>query len=176
MIWSGANFPASCRFNAILRGMNFRNRCRPLRLLLGVLAIGGIVLGCRMQHPLHTPPVSGILAPCPSSPNCVCSQDPDSDHQIAPLAFTDSPDAAWIRLKRVVGEFPRTRIVEERPDYLRAEFTTAILRFVDDVEFLMDGPGRRIQVRSASRVGHSDLGANRERVEQLRAAFETQGR
>ena len=152
--------------------MKSGNRRRPIRLLLGLIAIGAIVLGCRMHHPSIKPPVGGILAPCPSSPNCVCSQDPDSDHQIAPLAFTDTPDAAWIRLKRVVGAFPRTRVVEDRPDYLRAEVTTAILRFVDDVEFLMDGPGRRIQVRSASRVGHSDLGANRRRMEQLRAAFE----
>jgi uncharacterized protein (DUF1499 family) len=113
----------------------------------------------------------GRLNQCPASPNCVCSQDPDPAHQIVPLAFTGTADDAWGRLKTVVAGRPRARIVEESADYLRAEFRSRVFRFVDDVEFVMDEPNHVIQVRSASRVGYSDLGVNRRRIEALRAAF-----
>lgn len=117
--------------------------------------------------------VDGRLRPCPPSPNCVCSQDPDAGHAIAPFRFAGPGPAAWDHLQQVIRTLPRTRITEVNDHYLRVEFTTAILRFVDDVEFLLDAPGEVIHVRSASRVGYSDLGANRKRVESLRAAFET---
>jgi uncharacterized protein (DUF1499 family) len=42
------------------------------------------------------------------------------------------------------------------------------MRFVDDVEFLFDDTNKKIHVRSASRVGYSDMGVNRKRVEELR--------
>lgn len=116
--------------------------------------------------------VDGHLRPCPPSPNCVCSQGADAGHAIAPLRFAGPAPAAWDRLQQVIRASPRTRITEVNDHYLRVEFTTAILRFVDDVEFLLDVPGEVIHVRSASRVGYSDLGANRKRVESLRAAFE----
>lgn len=116
--------------------------------------------------------VDGRLRPCPASPNCVCSQDADAEHTITPLRFTGSAPAAWERLQQIVRTLPRTRVTEANDHYLRVEFTTAILRFVDDVEFLLDAPGEVIHVRSASRVGYSDLGTNRKRVESLRAAFE----
>jgi uncharacterized protein (DUF1499 family) len=144
-----------------------------LAVVLGLVGIA--VLGCRMHAPKFTVPTGGTLPPCPASPNCVCSQDPDPDHQIAPLTISGSPADAWTRLKRVVTELPRTRIAEEHPGYLRVEFTSRLMRFVDDVEFLMDSAGSRIHVRSASRVGYSDLGANHKRVEQLRAAMEQAG-
>ncbi len=121
------------------------------------------------------PPVGLVdsrLRPCPASPNCVCSQDADAEHTIAPLRFTGSAPTAWERLQRIVRTLPRTRVTEVNEQYLRVEFTTAILRFVDDVEFLLDAPGEVIHVRSASRVGYSDLGTNRKRVESLRATFE----
>ena len=79
--------------------------------------------------------------------------------------------AALARLKSKVLAQPRARITEARVGYFRAEFTSLIFRFVDDVEFLLDENEHVIHVRSASRVGHSDLGANRQRVERLRAAF-----
>ena len=124
-----------------------------------------------MQQPPTLGATAGRLLPCPDSPNCVCSQDPDADHQIAPLAFTGPGPAALARLKAVVLAQPRAKLTGERDGYLRAEFTSRIFRFVDDVEFLLDEPAKVIHVRSASRVGHSDLGVNRKRVEQLREAF-----
>ncbi len=140
-------------------------------LWLAVLAGGAVLLGCRMQQPPTLGATAGRLHPCPDSPNCVCSQDPDADHQIAPLAFTGPGPAALARLKTVVLAEPRVKITGEHDGYLRAEFTSRIFRFVDDVEFLLDEPAKVIHVRSASRVGRSDLGVNRKRVEHLRDAF-----
>jgi uncharacterized protein (DUF1499 family) len=116
----------------------------------------------------------GKLAPCPASPNCVCSQCDGADqaHAVDPLAFSGEPDAAWERLKRVLEAHPRTRITERTEAYLRAECTSLLFRFVDDVELLLDRDARLIHVRSASRVGHSDLGVNRARVEAIRRAFD----
>ena len=114
-----------------------------------------------------------LLAPCPSSPNCVSSLATDSGHQIAPLAFRGDPAQAMHRLRAVIEAMPRTRIVEFSDDALRAEFTSFLFRFVDDVACVVDAPAGVIQIRSASRVGYSDLGANRKRVEAIRRAFAT---
>lgn len=108
----------------------------------------------------------GRLASCPAKPNCVCSQDRDAGHAIAPLEARGGAAAALARLKAIVEALPRTAIVESRADYLRCEFASRLLGFVDDVEFLA-GDGV-VHVRSASRLGHSDLGVNRKRIEDLR--------
>jgi uncharacterized protein (DUF1499 family) len=113
---------------------------------------------------------AGRLRPCPASPNCVCSQDADAAHAIEPLPFTGDSAAAIGRLRTLLADWPRTRIVVAEGDYLWVEVSTPLLGFVDDVEFLLDRSGV-IHVRSASRVGRSDLGANRSRVAALRAAF-----
>lgn len=140
------------------------------------LAIAGTLL-VRIGFMLGvTPPpiglVDGRLRPCPSSPNCVCSEASDS-HAIAPLRILDDPQFAWMRLKALVSELPRTRVVTSTDDYLHVEFTTALMRFVDDVEFLLDAEQGVIEVRSASRIGHSDLGTNRKRVESIRKMYES---
>ena len=108
----------------------------------------------------------GHLTDCPSSPNCVSSQASDSAHKIAPLALIGGPANSRNRLLALLANQPRVTVVSEQNNYIRAEFTSRLLRFVDDVEFLL-GP-QAIEVRSASRLGYSDLGANRARVEQLR--------
>jgi uncharacterized protein (DUF1499 family) len=111
---------------------------------------------------------AGKLFPCPSSPNCVCSQDPQSDHQIPPLSYNGSKSEVLPKLKKLILGLRRTRLLEERENYLRFEFRSAVFRFVDDVEFLLDDSTGVIHVRSASRTGYSDLGANRKRVERIR--------
>lgn len=118
-----------------------------------------------------TAPPPPRLAPCPASPNCVSSQAADPGHRIDPIRFTGSPEEAVERLKSVVRKQPRTRIVAETPLSFRAEFTSAVFRFVDDVDVVADPVRSLLEIRSASRVGHSDLGVNRKRVERLRAAF-----
>ncbi|AUB37126.1 hypothetical protein COO91_03062 [Nostoc flagelliforme CCNUN1] len=112
---------------------------------------------------------NGKLAPCPNSPNCVSSQSTDATHKIAPLIFTSSPEEAIANLKQIIESLPRTKIITESQDYLYAEFKSALLGFVDDVEFYLDRNANVIQVRSASRLGQSDLGVNRQRIETIRA-------
>jgi uncharacterized protein (DUF1499 family) len=113
----------------------------------------------------------GRLAPCPDRPNCVCTQAADDAHRIEPLAYDGTPEEAMARLKAALVSLPRTRIVTETPYYLHAECTSLVFRFVDDVEFLIDRERQMIHFRSASRVGYSDLGVNRRRMERLRRAF-----
>lgn len=94
------------------------------------------------------------------------SQASHEEQQITPLPLTGDVANSRQRLLALLTSQPRVTVVTERNDYIHAEFTSRLLRFVDDVEFLL-GP-QAIEVRSASRVGHSDLGVNRARVEQLR--------
>ncbi len=114
------------------------------------------------------------LPPCSQSPNCVSSQSSDADHFIDPIAYHDSLQEAKARIMQILTSLPRTRIVEEEPTYLRAESTSLIFRFTDDLDFAFDDTQKVIHVRSASRVGYSDLGANRKRVETIRRRFQLQ--
>ena len=118
-------------------------------------------------------PRSGRLQPCPASPNCVCSQDPAGPSEISAFACGKGTTAVseLARLKVIVLAQSRMRLLEERPGYLRFEATSALFRYKDDLEFLADEAAHVLQVRSASRVGHSDLGTNRRRVETLRQKF-----
>jgi len=115
---------------------------------------------------------NGNLRPPPSSPNAVSSQATGGYHQIAPLSYKGTHEQAMKTLKAIVESTPNTRIVETRPDYLYVEYASALLGFVDDVEFYLPPGGQIIHVRSASRLGHSDLGVNRKRIEAVRARFE----
>ncbi len=146
-----------------------------LFIIAGAIVVGGLLLlalfSLTSRKPTNLGVTSGKLAPCPASPNCVCTQANDPGHRMEPLSFTGSPAEAKARLKAVLAEFPRVRIVAETDNYLHAEFTSLIFRFVDDVEFLIEPEGT-IQFRSASRAGRSDLGVNRARMEAIRRAFE----
>lgn len=111
------------------------------------------------------------LAPCPNKPNCVSSQAEDRAHAIGPFPIYKSPQESLRIIASIIRSMPRTKIVEETPDYLHAEFTSKIFRFIDDVEFLYNPNKNVIDVRSASRVGYGDLGVNRKRVEALHKAY-----
>ena len=115
----------------------------------------------------------GRLAACPNKPNCVSSQAAASDkrHYIGALTYSGEPAQARERLQLAIAGMKRGRTVEREANYWRVEFTSALLRFVDDVEFLFDDNARRIEVRSASRVGYSDFGVNRRRIEEIRRRF-----
>jgi uncharacterized protein (DUF1499 family) len=115
------------------------------------------------------------LTPCPASPNCVCTTNTDAEHGIAPLPYSSSRDAAMAALKGVVQGMERTAIVVESADYLHVEFTSKLMGYVDDVEFYFGPQGPEIQVRSASRLGKSDLGVNRKRVEEIRQKLAAAG-
>lgn len=114
----------------------------------------------------------GKLLSCPNTPNCVSSQSSDATHKIEPLTFTSNPQEAFAKLRQVIQNLPRTKIISETNNYLYAEFTSAIMGFVDDVEFYLDAEAKVFHVRSASRLGQSDLGVNRKRIETIRAKFQ----
>lgn len=109
---------------------------------------------------------------CPSSPNCASSVATDEGHRVAPLSYRGSGEEALVRLKAVVSAMPRTELVGEEEGYLHYVVTTRLIRFKDDMEFGLADEEGRIDVRSASRVGHSDMGVNRKRIEEIRKAFE----
>jgi len=113
---------------------------------------------------------NGSLKAAPSSPNAVSSQATDA-HQIAPLAVKGSQEQAMKALKAIVEGTPNARIAEAKPDYLYAEYASSLLGFVDDVEFYFPPNAKVIHVRSASRLGYSDLGVNRKRIEAIRGRF-----
>lgn len=114
---------------------------------------------------------NGQLTECPNSPNCVSSQATDKGHAITALNFAGTVSEAKAKLIEIIQQEKRTRIVTNNEDYIHAEFVSLIFRFVDDIEFYLhqDSPQQTtIDVRSASRVGRSDLGVNRKRVEMFR--------
>jgi len=136
-------------------------------ILYFCLACGLAVSGCAGSVPANL----GQFAPCPESPNCVSTQAKDETHAIALIAYSDDRKPAQKRLIKIINSLPRTRIVVERDDYFHVEFTSRVLRFVDDVEFYFDVEEGKIHFRSASRIGYSDLGVNRKRMEAIRLRF-----
>lgn len=125
----------------------------------------------------------GKLKPPSRTPNSVSSQAalwPEGDYastyaRIEPLPVRGDGVAAIARLHRLLAAWPGARAVEQRPDYLRVEFRTRLLRFTDDAEFWFDPATHAIQLRSASRLGRKDFGVNRARIEALRAKWDPAG-
>lgn len=117
----------------------------------------------------------GQLSSCPSSPNCVVSQNGDQEHTIEPIAYQSDRATAKETLLKVLSVVPRTEVIDQTDDYIHTESTSRIFKFVDDAEFYFPEDQNVIHVRSASRVGESDLGVNRRRIEQIRLAMKDLG-
>ena len=113
----------------------------------------------------------GVLTACPESPNCVVTQDADEAHKIAPIAYQRDLKTARETLLKVLGVVPRTEVIEQSDNYIRAQSTSRLMGFIDDVEFYFPEDKKVIEMRSASRMGESDLGVNRRRLEQIRLAM-----
>ena len=133
---------------------------------MGLLSLVAIVFG-------QAPPPRGLaqsgaaLSPCPATPNCVSTEAADPQHAMPAIPFADAPEAAQARARAALTAEPRTLVVLERSGYLHAESRSRLLRFVDDVEIVVDASARVFRFRSASRVGRSDLGVNRQRMERV---------
>jgi len=141
---------------------------------LGVLIIGCMMLFSCAGHPPENLGVrNNRLAECPAKPNCVSSQAVDEDHFLPPIPYQGEKEAAVMHLKKILSAFERMTIRMESDNYLHIECKSAQMGFVDDLEFYFPEE-KQIQVRSASRIGYSDLGVNRKRVETLRALFAAQ--
>ena len=136
-------------------------------LLLAGAATLVLLGGCTGKRPASV----GRFAACPDSPNCVSTKAPDATHRIEPIRYTGSKAEAKQKLLAVLASFPRAQTITEEEDFIHVEFTSRILRFVDDVEFYLGEEEGVLHFRSASRLGRSDLGANRRRMETLREKF-----
>jgi uncharacterized protein (DUF1499 family) len=137
------------------------------------LGVGTVVLS---RRPPLLGPQQGRLRPCPDTPNCVCTHDADHSDGMAALDAHGHPLELMNRLRILLRSSSGVRIVADEGLYLHAEFRTPVLRFIDDVEFLADETAGVIHVRSASRVGYSDFGTNRRRIEWIRRQLEEDGR
>lgn len=133
------------------------------------LVLALLLTGCTgMPENNIDPALVSELASCPSSPNCVCSCDAGDSHYIAPIKIDGDVDRAWRTLQDILDADRSFEIIASGDHYIKAESTTRILRFTDDVEFLLDRSAGQIEMRSASRIGYSDLGKNRKRMEGIR--------
>lgn len=133
------------------------------------------LFSCSGTRPVNLGIKDGRLAPCPSTPNCVSSDATDFAHAIAAFQLVVPPAKAWRALRSVLESLPRVQIVTATDDYVHAECGSAFFGFVDDLELHLRAPQNIIAVRSASRLGHSDFGVNRKRVESLRARLMERG-
>lgn len=115
---------------------------------------------------------SQYIKPCPKTPNCVSSIDTSRGHFIQPLEFSGSARDAQYKLLRILNGLKGARVVTFEENLIEAEFVSSVFRFVDDVKFYVDNSKKIIHVKSASRVGFSDLGVNRRRVEKIRKQLE----
>ena len=155
--WLGTGFPS------LAQGLQNPTTLATLPGLAGLFA-GDRPTNLGLNH--------GQLAACPATPNCVASQNVDAEHEIAPLSYDSEPAMAMANLITVINGLPRSAIVEQTDQYLYAEFTSRLMGFVDDVEFYVDPTHKLIQVRSAARLGESDLGVNRKRIETIRSKLQ----
>ncbi len=132
-------------------------------------------LGCGGRMPEGIGARDGGLAPCPDKPNCVSSFADDPDHHADAFAIAGTSSAAWQGLQTILEAESNVEIVTKSEFYLHAVYTSKRMRYRDDVEFLLREREGEIALRSASRVGHSDMGVNRERVEDLRRQLAEMG-
>lgn len=155
------NYPICMELRTFLHGM-----CRKI-IIIEFLLIN-VLFGCEGVRPTNLGVKDGKLTPCPDKPNCVSSQSINHSNKITPLTYSSTAKDAIADLKNIVGTMKNVSIIEESPTYLRYEFTSRFFRFIDDVEFFLDDNEKIIHLRSSSRIGYSDLGVNRRRMERIR--------
>jgi len=129
------------------------------------------LLGCSVSAPKLGVQDEQLL-PCPISPNCVTSFGDNRD--MSPIMFDGAEQDAHSQLVAIIKTLPRTTIIEHNSHYIRAEFRSQLFGFVDDVEFVLLANSNNqttIHFRSASRLGFSDLGANKSRMEDIKSKF-----
>lgn len=130
-----------------------------------------LFLSCSATRPTNLGIKDGKLSPCPDSSNCVSTYSKDTRHAIKPITYSSTRDHARGRLLQILSSLKNARVVVNEDDYIHVEFTSRVFRFIDDVEFYFDDEKKTIHFRSASRVGSSDLGVNRRRMEHIRMKF-----
>jgi uncharacterized protein (DUF1499 family) len=115
--------------------------------------------------------VDGKLHPCPKSPNCVSTQATDEKQKMEPINYSGDLEDAKAKIIDIINSLKRSKIITNEENYIHIEFRTATFRFVDDVEFLFDDKEKVIHFRSRARMGYSDMGVNRKRMEKITKLF-----
>jgi uncharacterized protein (DUF1499 family) len=140
------------------------------KLIAIVFIVSLVLTGCSGTMP-KLGINNGLLMGCPNTPNCVNSQAADEKHFIQPIQYMGTQQEAQSAILKLLNTWKRTKVMVAEDNYIHAEFTSMIFRFVDDVEFYMPATETDetiIHVRSASRIGYSDFGVNRKRIEKIR--------
>ncbi len=133
------------------------------------VALAALLAGCAGTPPKQAGVHQLQLRDCPSSPNCVSSHEINNEHYISPITTFHQPQVSIEQLKNIVSAHPNMSLIKQSDNYLYVQFTSSVLGFVDDLEFIVEET--QIQVRSASRLGYSDFGANRKHIEAVRKQF-----
>jgi uncharacterized protein (DUF1499 family) len=115
--------------------------------------------------------IDGKLYPCPNSPNCISTQALDDNHRMAPISLYGSLKESKNRLLKIVKTLKRIKIISEEDNYVHIEVRTAVFKFIDDVEFFFDENAKVIHFRSRARLGYTDMGVNRKRMEMITNLF-----
>jgi len=154
-----------------------------LKVAFGFLFVAGVLLvvalilfvvnGCSGKRPDEIGIGSSGLKGCLKSPNCVSSEAKDEQHAIESFRLKGDPYINWPLIQDEIRSMSRWVIITATDNYIHVECKSRIFRFVDDLELYFNSFNGIISIRSASRIGYSDFGANRQRVEVLRGKLRT---
>ncbi|MDE2365766.1 MAG: DUF1499 domain-containing protein, partial [Betaproteobacteria bacterium] len=153
-------------------------------IVIALVVITGLLAGqlglLKGNPPTDLGVHDGRLKAPSKTPNSVSSQaslypgHPQQQYaDIAPLPLKGSAAAALDRIASIIESMEGGKIIKKEPGYIYAQFTTRLMKYVDDAEFWYDPSAEVIQVRSASRLGSSDLGVNRKRIEFIRQKLDS---
>lgn len=119
--------------------------------------------------------LTGVFEPCPETPNCVSTQaqPDDEEHYLPPVGVASELESAMALAIEVLTDMPRTKLVKRDGSYAQLEARSLIFRFVDDIELYLDRENGLLHVRSAARLGRSDLGVNRKRMTEFVAELQS---
>lgn len=139
-----------------------------VRYLIGSSILFLVAAGCSGKIPKTIGVHQSGLSDCPKSPNCVSTEAREASHKIEPFHLKGDPKAQWSEVIAIASTLPRSTVIKSTENYIHLECRSLVFRFVDDLELHLRPAGKVISVRSASRIGKSDFGVNRKRVELLR--------
>jgi uncharacterized protein (DUF1499 family) len=135
-------------------------------VLIGIQVVFMVVKNTRIPGGLGVH--EGKLSPVPTSPNAVSSQSEDPDKKVEPIPFQGGLKESIEWIKEGLRAYGSIEILEEEENYIHAVHTTGKMKYKDDIEFYFDDESALIQFRSASRIGYSDMGLNRQRYDRFR--------
>lgn len=141
----------------------------------GLVTLIFLLTACAGTPPADLGYQNDGFAQCPDSPNCVSSFAQNSEHAFPVYQITDPSSDVWVIVQKAVRQLKRTEIIQSTDHYLHAESTSLLMRYVDDVQVYWNQDKQQLYFYSASRLGYSDLGVNRARLETLIGLLKNQG-